>query len=130
MPRGQSKLAAKINKNAPAKFDPSTLGNPPIGMTFVYNRLSKPYSLTFAGTEEIFEPHTVRMVHNDLGMHCERKSIYRLDPMGLHNVMVLVLRENEKFGVPFPKHLEEKGDELLIRDGQIVPKDVETINVE
>ena len=50
--------------------------------------------------------------------------------MGLHNVMVLVGREDTEFGKPLPKHLEETGDELLIRDGQIVPKDVETIKVD
>ena len=127
---GQSKLSKKISKNAPVKFDPSTLGNPPNGMTWIYSRLSKPYALTFDGMEEAWGPHEVRMVHNGLAKHCERKSIYRLDPMGLHNVMVLVGRADEGFGVPLPKHLEEKGDELLIRDGQIVPKDVETINVE
>ncbi len=126
----QSKLAKKISKNAPAKFDPSTLGKPPTGMKWIWNRLSTPYPITFDGREEMFKPHEVRMVHNDLAVHCEHKSIHRLDPMGLHNVMVLVGLDDEGFGLPLPKHLEEKGNELLIRDGEIVPKDVETINVD
>ena len=126
----KSKLAQKIGKPAQPKFDPSTLGNPPTGMTWIYSRLSTRYALTFDGMEEAWGPHECRMVHNDLAKHCERKSIHRLDPMGLHNVMVLVGRADEGFGVPLPKHLEEKGDELLIRDGQIVPKDVESIKVE
>jgi len=127
---GKSNLSKKIEKKAPATFDPSTLGKPPTGMTWIYNRLSTQYALTFNGMEEAWGPHEVRMVHVDLGKHCVRKSIHRLDPMGLHNVMVLVGREDEGFGVPLPEHLEKKGDELLIRDGQIVPKDVETIRVE
>jgi len=127
---GKSNLSKKIEKKAPTKFDPSTLGTPPTGMVWVYNRLSTRYALTFAAMEEVWGPHEVRMVHNDLAKHCDHKSVHRLDPMGLHNVMVLVLREDEQFGKPLPKHLEETGDELLIRDGAIVPKDVETIKID
>ncbi len=126
---GQSKLSKKISKNAPVKFDPSTLGTPPTGMTWIYNRLSKPYAITFNGMEEAWGPHEVRMVHYDLGKYCERK-LYRLDPLGNNNVTVLVGQEDEAFGKPLPKHLEETGDELLIRDGQIAPKDVETIKLD
>ena len=127
---GKSNLSKKIEKKAPAKFDPSTLGKPPTGMVWVYNRLSTPYALTFAANEESWDAHEVRMVHNDLATHCDHKSVHRLDPTGLHNVMVLVRQNDEGFGVPLPAHLEKKGDELLIRDGEIVPKDVETIKIE
>ncbi len=126
----KSKLSKKIEARAPVKFDPSTLGKPPVGMMWVYNRLSKPYALTFAGSEEAWGQHEVRMVHSDLAVHCEHKSIYRLDPTGLHNVMVLVGQEDEGFGKPLPAHLEEESVELLIRDGQIAPKDVETIKLD
>lgn len=125
----KSKLAQKISKNAPAKLDPSTLGKPPTGMMWIYNRLSKPYAVTFNGSEEAWDAHSVRMVHNDLGLFCER-NFYRLDAMGLHNVTVLVGQDDDGFGKPLPKHLEERGDELLIRDGQIAPKDVETIKLD
>jgi len=127
---GKSKLAQKISNNAPVKFDPATLGRPPIGMMWVYNRLSKPYFIIFDANEELWGPHECRMVHKDLAKHCVGKSLYKFDPLGLNNVMVLVDQEDKQFGVPLPKHLEEKGDELLIRDGNISPKDVETIKIE
>ncbi len=127
---GKSNLSKKIEKKTPAKFDPATLGKPPTGMVWVYNRLSTPYALTFAANEESWDAHEVRMVHSDLATYCDHKSIHRLDPTGLHNVMVLVTPDDEAFGKPLPKHLEEPKDELLIRDGQIVPKDVETIKVD
>ncbi len=126
----KSKLAKKIGTPAKAKFDPSTLGKLPVGMHWVYNRLSKPYSIVFDGHEEVWDAHECRMVHSALAAFAEHRSIYRLDPVGLHNVMVLVGQTDLGFGKPLPAHVEDKGDELIIRDGQIAPKDVETIKID
>ncbi len=126
----KSKLAQKISKPAKAKFDPSTLGKLPVGMMWIYNRLSKPYAVTFEGSEESWDAHECRMVHSALAAFAEHRSIYRLDPVGLHNVMVLVSQTDSGFGEPLPTHVEDRGDELIIRDGQIAPKDVETIKID
>ena len=95
---------------------PEWCAHVPVGMIVVYNRLPFEFSVTFNANQEFWGPYEFRMVGNDLAKHCERRGMYRWDPLGTKTVMALVDNRHKFFGVPLPKKTEETPKEVLVRN--------------
>jgi len=102
----------------------------PHGFTWIFNRMSRPFAVTFEAMEELWDGHEYKLCSAALASHCQRKGIYRWDPANRKSVVVLVDMKNKSYGVPCTSQEEAPADEKIIRSaGANTPTQVETIEV-
>lgn len=102
----------------------------PTGHTWVYNRMSRPFAVTFEAMEEMWEAHEYKLCSASLASHCQRKGIYRWDPANRKSVVVLVDMKNKQYGIPCTPKEEAPADEKIIRSAAAnTPTQVETVEV-
>ena len=126
-------MAAKKKQKPKPVFNsavPEHYHKAPTGHTWVFNRMSRPFPVTFEAMEEMWEGHEYKLCSLALASHCQRKGIYRWDPANRNSVVVLVDMKHKKYGVPCSPEEEKKSDEKIIRSAAAnTPTQVETIEV-